>query len=76
MKPQDWKPGSLDAIATGSADGKRFIIKVVNYENNNNTLLTRLQGSTLTGNAEVKVYTLKAGLLEKASIENPGVLKC
>jgi alpha-N-arabinofuranosidase len=75
FKTLDWKPGSLDAIATGSADGKRLIIKVVNYENNNNTLLTRAQGSMLTGNAEVKIYTLKAGLLERASIENPGVFK-
>jgi len=75
MKTEDWKPGSLDAIATGSSDGKRLIIKVVNYEDFKNTLLTRLQGSTLTGNAEVKIYTLKAGLLEKASLENPGVFK-
>jgi alpha-N-arabinofuranosidase len=75
MKAEDWKPGSLDAIATGSSDGKRLIIKVVNYEDFKNTLLTRLQGSTLTGNAEVKIYTLKAGLLEKASLENPGVFK-
>jgi alpha-N-arabinofuranosidase len=75
IKTEDWKPGSLDAIATGSSDGKRLIIKVVNYEDFKNTLLTRLQGSTLTGNAEVKIYTLKAGLLEKASIENPGVFK-
>lgn len=75
MIPQDWKPGSLDAIATGSADGKRVVIKVVNYENNSNTLLTRLQGSTLTDSADVKIYTIKAGLLEKASIANPGVFK-
>jgi alpha-N-arabinofuranosidase len=75
MNPQDWKPGSLDAVATGSADGRRVVIKVVNYENNSNTLLTRLQGSTLTDSADVKIYTLKAGLLEKASIENPGVFK-
>ena len=75
LNPQDWKPGSLDAIATGSADGKKLIIKAVNYENNNNTLLTRVQGSKLTDSASVKIYTLSAGLLDKASIEIPDVFK-
>ncbi len=75
MKPENWKPGTLDAIATGSADGRKVVIKVVNYENNSNTLLTRLQGLKITENADVKVYSLTAGLLEKASIENPGIFK-
>jgi alpha-N-arabinofuranosidase len=75
MKPADWKPGTLDAIATCSDDRKRVVIKAVNYENNNNTLLTRLQGSAWTGNAEVKVFTLRAGLTDKASIENPDIFK-
>lgn len=75
MKPTDWKPGSFDAIATGSADGKKVIIKAVNYENNSNTLLTRIQGSKLTDSADVKIYTLKAGLTDQASIKNPDVIK-
>ncbi|MBN2861964.1 MAG: hypothetical protein JXN62_02305, partial [Bacteroidales bacterium] len=71
MKPEDWKPGTMDAIASGSVDGKKIIIKAVNYDNNMITLLTRLQGSSVTDNADVKVYTLQAGLYDKASIENP-----
>jgi alpha-N-arabinofuranosidase len=75
MRPNDWKPGTLDAIATWSADGKRVIIKAVNYDSFSNTLLTRLQGSAVTDNADVKTYSLTAGLTDKASIENPDVFK-
>jgi alpha-N-arabinofuranosidase len=75
MKPENWKPGTFDAIASSTADGKRVIIKAVNYENKNNTLITRLQGSIMTNNADVKVYTLRGGLTDKASIENPDVIK-
>jgi alpha-N-arabinofuranosidase len=75
MKPEDWKPGTMDAIAAGSADGKHIIIKAVNYKNYNNTLLIRLQGSTVTDNADVKIFTLKAGLSDKASLENPDAIK-
>ncbi len=31
MKPEAWVPGSLDAIATASMDGRRIVIKAVNY---------------------------------------------
>ncbi len=72
MKPTDWKPGTVDAIATGSADGKRIVIKAVNYEPTSNVLLTRLQGSGVPENAEVKVYSVSAGLDDACSIENPG----
>ena len=75
MKPQGWKPGTLDAIATGSADGKRIVIKAVNYEANHNTLLTRLQGSTVPEHATVKLYTLSAALNDKPSMKNPDALK-
>jgi alpha-L-arabinofuranosidase len=75
MKPENWKPGTIDAIATGSADGRKIIIKVVNYDKYSNTLLTRLQGSKLSENADVKVYALTAKLLDKASIEDPGIFK-
>ncbi len=44
MKPEDWRPGSVDAIATRSADGRRIVIKAVNYEGQRNTLYVRLQG--------------------------------
>ena len=48
MKPEAWRPGALDAIATRSADGRRIVIKAVNYEAQPNTLLVRLQGSAVT----------------------------
>ena len=75
MKPEDWKPGTIDAIATGSADGKRIVIKAVNYEDSPNTLLTRLQGSAVPENAKVKVYRLSAGLNDENSLEQPDKIK-
>ena len=75
MKPENWKPGTVDAIAGCSADRKHVVIKAVNYDNYSNTLLTRLQGSTVTGSADVKILTLKGGLSDKASIENPDIIK-
>lgn len=71
MKPEDWTPGTVDAIATGTADGKRIVIKAVNYENKQNTLLARLQGSGVPENATVKVYSLTAALNDAPSIESP-----
>ena len=71
MKPEDWKPGTVDAIATCSMDNRRLVIKVVNYENKNNLLLARLQGSEVPEKAHVKVYTLSAGLRDAPSMEIP-----
>ncbi len=31
MKPEGWQPGTVDAIATASADGRRIVVKAVNY---------------------------------------------
>ena len=45
MKPEGWQPGTVDAIATASADGRRIVIKAVNYSAGANTLLVHLQGS-------------------------------
>ena len=75
FKPEDWRPGTVDAIASGSADGKRIVIKAVNYEGVKNSLLTRIQGSTVPENATVKVYTIEAGLNDKASLEEPDKIK-
>jgi alpha-L-arabinofuranosidase len=71
MKPEAWQPGTLDAIATGSADGRRIVIKSVNYDEQRNTLLVRLQGSTVPARATVKAYTLNAGLTDAPSMEQP-----
>jgi alpha-N-arabinofuranosidase len=75
MKPEDWKPGTVDAIATASDDGKRIIIKAVNYEANPNVLIVRLMGSSVPEQAGVKVYTLTAGLNDAPSLENPDRIK-
>ena len=75
MKPQAWKPGTLDAIATGSADRKRIVIKAVNYDGQPNTLLVRLQGANVPDRATVKVFTLSAELSDEPSMEQPDKLR-
>jgi len=75
MKPQAWKPGTVDAMANSSTDGKRIIIKAVNYEGQKNTLLARLRGSTAPADATMKIYTLRAGLMDEPSMEQPDKIK-
>jgi alpha-N-arabinofuranosidase len=75
MKPTGWQSGTFDAIATGSADGRRIVIKAVNYAGQANTLLARLRGSTAPGRATVKIYSLSAGLTDAASMEQPDKIK-
>jgi alpha-N-arabinofuranosidase len=72
MKPVDWEPGTVDAIATGSADDRRIVIKAVNYEASPNLLLVWLQGSAVPQNGEVKIYSISAALNDACSLENPG----
>ena len=74
-KPEDWKPGTVDAIATGSEDNREIIIKAVNYESLKNTLLVRLQGSTVPENATVRKYTIQAGENDAASLEEPDEIR-
>jgi alpha-L-arabinofuranosidase len=75
VKPEDWKPGTIDAIATASDDGKRIVIKAVNYTNDSSILLVRLQGSQLPANASVKKYSLSAALTTSPSMEQPDKIK-
>ncbi len=75
MKPEDWQPGTVDAIATASADGRRIVIKAVNYQGSANTLLVQLQGSRVPAGATVTVYTITAGLRDTASLEQPDRIK-
>lgn len=75
MKPEDWTAGTIDAIATQSRDGQRIIIKAVNYAGTGHTLLTRLQGAAISGNARIKTYTIRAGLTDSASIKRPDAIK-
>ena len=53
MKPEGWQPGTVDAIATASADGRRIVVKAVNYSGSANTLLVHLQGSRVPAAATV-----------------------
>ena len=60
MKPEAWTPDTVDAIATGSADGKRIVLKAVNYSGQANSLLVRLQGKSIPARATVTVTTITA----------------
>lgn len=74
MKPEDWRPGSVDAIATRSADGRRIVIKAVNYEGRRNTLYVRLQGDGVPAKAAGTLHTITAGLTDSASLERPDAI--
>jgi alpha-N-arabinofuranosidase len=75
MKPEAWQPGTVDAIATASADGRRVIVKAVNYSGTPNALLIHLQGSRVPSAATVMVYTVTAGLHDAASLAQPDRIK-
>jgi len=65
----------VDAIATTSADGRRIVIKAVNYNGSPNTLLAHLQGSRVPTTATVTEDTIAAGLHDAASLEEPNRIK-
>ena len=71
MKPEGWQPGTVDAIATASADGRRIVVKAVNYSGTPNALLIHLQGSRVPAAATVTLYTVTAGLHDAASLDQP-----
>ena len=75
MKPEEWQQGTVDAVATASADGRRIVIKAVNYEGRRNTLLARLQGVRAPEKATARLHTITAGLTEKASLERPDAIR-
>jgi alpha-N-arabinofuranosidase len=74
MRPDDWMPGTIDAIATGTADGRRIVIKAVNYARERNTLLVRLQGGKIPQTAVAKLHAIKAGPKDSASLEHPDAI--
>jgi alpha-N-arabinofuranosidase len=61
----------VDAIATASADGRRIVIKAVNYEGKPNVLIARLIGGKVPADATVTVHTISAGPEDKASLKEP-----
>jgi alpha-N-arabinofuranosidase len=75
MKPEDWTPNTVDAIATSTADGRRLVIKAVNYDGVQHTLLTRVQGAGTPANATVTVVTITAALDEANSLAEPERLR-
>ncbi len=75
MKPEGWRAGTVDAIATASADGRRIVIKAVNYSGSPNTLLVHLQGSRVPAKAAAKIYTITAGLQDAATLNEPDRIK-
>ena len=75
MKPEEWQQGTVEAIVTASADGRRIVIKAVNYEGRRNTLLARLQGARAPEKAMARLHTITAELTEKASLERPDPIR-
>ena len=74
MRPDDWMPGTVDAIATASADNRRFVIKAVNYGGERNSLLVRLQGAGVPEKAVATLHTISAGLKDSASLDHPDAI--
>ncbi len=72
--PEEWTPGTVDAVATASADGRRIVIKAVNYSAQKTALLVRLQGARIPKNAAVILHTITAGLTDEASMEHPDAI--
>lgn len=74
MKPEGWTPGTVDAIATASADGRRIVIKAVNYAAGPHTLLVKLAGARLPARASATLHTVTAAPRTAASLERPGAI--
>ncbi len=71
MKPEGWTANTVDAIASGSADGKRIVLKAVNYDSSPHPLLVRFQGKQAPAKAGVTVSTVTAGPTEENSLTEP-----
>ncbi len=74
IRPDDWRPVTVDAIATRSADGRRIVIKAVNYGAESTALLVRLRGASVPGKAVATLHTISAGLKDSASLNHPNAI--
>ena len=74
MKPEGWTPGAIDAIATASTDGRRIVIKAVNYADRPNTLLVKLIGAKVPANAVAALHSIAAAPKTMPSLENPAII--
>jgi alpha-N-arabinofuranosidase len=72
--PEQWVPGTVDAVATMSSDDQRIVVKAVNYSNQRIIVLVRLQGSRLPKKALARLHTITAGLTAVASLEHPDAI--
>ncbi len=72
--PSKWLGGSVEAVATASDDGRRIVIKAVNYRAERNTLLVRLQGAGVPEKGLATLHTITAGLTDSASLEHPDAI--
>lgn len=70
MKPEEWQAGSVDSIATASADGRRLVIKAVNYQSERNAVRVQLQGTKVPRKASATLHTITAGLTATASLQH------
>jgi alpha-N-arabinofuranosidase len=75
MKPEGWTANTVDAIATGTPDGRRIVLKAVNYAATTNTLLTRLQGKAVPTNGTVTLATITAPLNAENSLTAPNTIQ-
>jgi len=74
MKPEDWQPGGVEAVATRSADGRRMVVKAVNYAAERTALLVRFQGAGAPAKAAATWHTIRAGLNDAASLDHPDAI--
>lgn len=72
--PVEWEPGAADAVATMSADGRRIIIKAVNFRPEQNVLLVRLEGDRIPQKAAATLHTITARLTDSASLDHPDAI--
>lgn len=71
--PRGWKPGTVDAVATASADNRRIVIKAVNYRDTPAEVAVRIKGENAPGTATATLHTLTAPPSTAASMEHPDV---
>ena len=74
MKPEGWTPGAMDAIATASADGRRTVIKAVNYTAGPQPLLAKITGARAPEKAVATLHTITVPAKATASVEHPNVI--
>ena len=74
MKPERWTPGTMDAVATASADGRRIVIKAVNYTAGLQTLLVKITGARAPEKAVATLHTIAAPAKATASLEHPDAI--